>query len=130
MCIFPLIVWKPFILISLMNWKNFVWKGVRKRGFTFLKISIVFGFLVFLFLAHLSWKFKWAFLIACCPSYNVYLYDFSHSRTTYFNQPWHKASLGEWDLSLLKRRVTLFFQGEIIAKQRKYILMTFKTLLL
>jgi hypothetical protein len=59
----------------------------------------------FPFLAHLSWKLKWAFLIACCPasvclsvclSVNFYIFDF-FSRTTGpiltkldTNHPWVK----------------------------------------
>jgi hypothetical protein len=34
-----------------------------------------------LFLAHLSWKLKWAFLVVRGPSVNVYIFDFL-SRTT------------------------------------------------
>ena len=49
------------------------------------------------FVGHLSWKPKWAFLIACSPALSVH---FSHFRLLLknhwvnFNQTWHKAPLG------------------------------------
>jgi hypothetical protein len=66
-------------------------------------------------LAHLSWKLKWAILIACCPSsvrlsVNFYISDF-FSRTTRSiltkfgtNHPWGKGILnctneGDWPFS-------------------------------
>ena len=77
------------------------------------------------FLAHLSWKLKWAYLITChpssvclsvclsvCPSVN-----FSHfhlllqNHWANFNQTWHKVSLGEGDSSLFKWRATPFPKG-------------------
>jgi hypothetical protein len=58
------------------------------------------------FLAHLSWKLKWAFLIAPCPSFvNFYIFNFFF-RTTgpIFNLTWHTSSLGEGDANLFKWR--------------------------
>jgi hypothetical protein len=68
------------------------------------------------FLAHLSWKLKWAFLITGCPS-SVYLSirlsvcKLLHFRLllqnhwTNFNQTWYKSSLGGGgDSSLFKGR--------------------------
>ena len=77
------------------------------------------------FLAHLSWKLKWAFLITCRPS-SVCLsvcvsvrpsINFSHfhlllqNHWANFNQTWHKASLGEGDSSLFKWRAPPFCKG-------------------
>jgi hypothetical protein len=49
------------------------------------------------FLAHMSWKLKWAIPITCCPSVNFYILDF-FSRTTGpiltrlgTNHPWEKG---------------------------------------
>jgi hypothetical protein len=54
------------------------------------------------FLAHLSWKLKWAILIACCPSsICLSVRKLLHFRLLLqnhwanFNQTWHKSSLGE-----------------------------------
>ena len=77
--------------------------------------------ILFIFLAHLSWKFKWAFLItyrpsSVCPS--VYLsVNFSHfhlllqNHWANFNQTWHKVSLGEGNSSLFKWRAPPFSKG-------------------
>ena len=52
------------------------------------------------FLAHLSWKLKWAFLIACClssvcPSVNFWHFQvLLQNHWENFNQTWHKASMG------------------------------------
>ena len=126
-----------------------------------------------LFVAHLSWKLRWVFLITCCPSVHLTvckLFTFSSSsleplgqfqpnlaqsilgwmrfkcvqmndpfsrgynykiakihwrnlknllknHRTNVNQTWHKASLGEGDLSLFKWSPPLaLFQGKIITK--------------
>ena len=72
----------------------------------------------FPFLAHLSWKLKRAFLIACRPSsvwpsgrlavnfsqFNLLL----QKHFANFNKTWHKASLGEEDSILFKWRVKPF----------------------
>ena len=77
------------------------------------------------FLAHLSWKLKWAFLITCRPSSvrpSVYpsvclSVNFSHfhlllqNHWANFNQTWHKVFLGEGDSSLFKWRATPFPKG-------------------
>ena len=73
------------------------------------------------FLAHLSWKLKWAFLITCRPSSvrpSVCLsVNFSHfhlllqNHWANFNQTWHKASLGKGDSSLFKWRAPPFSKG-------------------
>ena len=72
-------------------------------------------------LAHLSWKLKWAFLIAChwssvCPFIRLFanfsLFQlFLLNNWADFNQIWHKATLVKSDSSLFKWRVTPFFKG-------------------
>jgi hypothetical protein len=49
------------------------------------------------FLAHLSWKLKWAILIAHCPSVCKLLHFrlLLQNHRANFNQTWHKSSLGE-----------------------------------
>ena len=69
------------------------------------------------FLAHLNWKFKWAFLVACCQSVRPSaccqstrpsvssLFIFSlplQNHCVNFNQTWHKTSFSEMDSSLFK----------------------------
>ena len=78
------------------------------------------------FLAHLSWKLKWAFLITCrpssgcpsvCPSVCLSV-NFSHfhlllqNHWANFNQTWYKVSLGEGDSSLFKWRATPSKRGD------------------
>jgi hypothetical protein len=65
----------------------------------------------FAFLPHLSWKFKWAFLIACCPASVclsicklLHFWVLLQNHYTNFNQTWHKSSLGEGDSSVFKGR--------------------------
>ena len=66
------------------------------------------------FLAHLSRRLKWAFLIKICPLSVVVIVNFSHfhlllqNHWANFNQTWHKASLGEGDSSLFKWRTPPF----------------------
>ena len=70
------------------------------------------SYLLFFFLAQLSWKLKWAFLIACCLSSVCQSVNFSHfqlllqNHWANFNQTWHKASEGKGDSSLFKWRAT------------------------
>ena len=95
------------------------------------------------FLAHLSWKLKWAFLITChpssvclsvCPSIRLSV-NFSHfhlllqNHWANFNQTWHKASLGEGNSSLFKRRALPFSKGRYL-RNIKNTLTKFKNLLL
>ena len=79
------------------------------------------------FLAHLSWKLKWAFLIACrpssvCPSVCLSV-NFSHfhlllqNHWANFNQTWHKASLGEGDSKEGSRPFQRGDNNEIAKKQ-------------
>jgi hypothetical protein len=63
------------------------------------------------FLAHLSWKLKWAILITFCPSSVclsvcklLHFRLLLQNRWANFNQTWHKLSLGGGDSSLFKRR--------------------------
>jgi hypothetical protein len=74
------------------------------------------------FSAHLSWKRKWAFLIAFCPSsvcpsvwrLSVSLFHFQlllQNRWANFNQSWHKSFLGKEDSELNKWRTTPFPKG-------------------
>ena len=73
-----------------------------------------FLFHIDMFLAHLSWKLKWAFLITCRPSSLCLSVNFSNfhlllqNHWANFNQTWHKVSLGEGDSSLFKWRATSF----------------------
>jgi hypothetical protein len=79
-----------------------------------VRASVRLGSFNFLdFLAHLSWKLKWAFLIALCPSsvrlsvcpsvrpsvcLSVRLLHFQlllQNRWANFNQSWHKSSVGK-----------------------------------
>ena len=82
--------------------KNLHFWKIRNRGrrFSFIYAS---------FLAHLSWRLKWAFLIKICPlSVVVVVVNFSHfhlllqNQWANFNQTWHKASSGKGDSSLFK----------------------------
>ena len=68
------------------------------------------------FLAHLSQRIKWAFLIKICPlSFFGVVVNFSHfhlllqNHWANFNRTWHKASLCKVDSSLFKWRPPLFF---------------------
>ena len=73
------------------------------------------------FLAHLSWKLKWDFLITFCPSSvrpSVCLsVNFSHfhlllqNQWANFNQTWHKAFISGGNSSLCKWRATSFSKG-------------------
>ena len=90
------------------------------------------------FIAHLSWKPKWAFLITCRPSSvrpSVCLsVNFSHfhllqNHWANFNQTWHKVSLCEGDSSLFKRRAPPFSKGRKLGN-KKNKLTTVKNLLL
>ena len=86
---------------------QFQWKCLRKNN---LKMDETF-------LAHLSRRIKWAFLIKICPLSVVvvvvlvvgvvdvnYSHFLSHLQKHWanYNQTWHKASLGDEDSSLLK----------------------------
>jgi hypothetical protein len=77
------------------------------------------------FLAHLSWKLKWAFLIVRCPSSvrpsasvsvrlsvkQLHFRLLLQHRWANFNQTWHKASSGKGDSELYKWRTTPFPKG-------------------
>ena len=75
----------------------------------------------------LTWKVfrslepKWALLIDTWPL-SIVVVNISHfccllqNHYANFIQTWHKASLGDGNLSLLKWRTKFFFQGEMIAK--------------
>ena len=73
---------------------------------------------IFLFLAHLNRRLKWAFLIKICPLFVVVVVvvvvNFSHfhlllqNHWANFNQTWHKTSLGEGNSSLFKWRAPPF----------------------
>ena len=71
------------------------------------------------FLAHLSRRLKWAFLIKICPLsvVVVVVVNFSHfhlllqNHWANFNQTWHKAPLGKGDSSLFKWRAPPFSKG-------------------
>ena len=83
------------------------------------------------FLAHLSWKLKWAFLITCCLSVclsvcpsvcKCFTFSFSFQEPQGQFQPnLGQASMGDGDSSLFKWiKVHALFQGEIIGKYWKY----------
>ena len=65
------------------------------------------------FLVHLSWKLKWAYLIAFRPS-SVCLKPPGH-----FNQTFYKVSMGRWQM-----KGHAFYQGEIITKKRLKVFST------
>jgi hypothetical protein len=80
----------------------------------------------FYFLAHLSWKLKWAFLIARCPASVclsvrlsvrlsvcklLYFRLLLQNHWANFNQTWLKSSLGQGDSSLFKWRAMPFSKG-------------------
>ena len=72
-----------------------------------------------MFLAHLSWRLKWAFVIKICPlSVVLVIVNFSHfhpllqNHRANFNQTWHKASLGEGNSSLFKEGPRPFPRGD------------------
>ena len=100
-------------------WRGFVFHTLR----TFL---IDIKLYRIMFLAHLSRRLKWAFLIKICPlsvvvvvvvTVVIVVVNFSHfhllpqNQWTNFNQTWHKASLGEGDSSLFKWRAQPFSKG-------------------
>ena len=75
------------------------------------------------FLAHLSQRFKWAFLIKICPLFVVVVVvivviNFSHfnlllqNHWTNIYQTWHKASLGAGDSYLFKWMASPFSSGD------------------
>jgi hypothetical protein len=90
--------------------------------------KLIAGFLLVLlfptfptFLAHLSWKLKWAFLIVFCPSSfcpsvrpsvcKLLHFRLLQNHWANFNQTWHKWSLGRGDSKLFKWRGLLFSKG-------------------
>jgi hypothetical protein len=93
-------------------WDELIYK------FTFFLIVLF----IFVFLAHLSWKLKWAFLIARCPSvcpsanFNLHFGLLLQNHWTNFDQTWHKSSLGKGDKFVQRKEIALL-QGEIIAKE-------------
>ena len=115
---------KPIQVLSIFNHLNVgaLLEGanyeectnVRIQGFSGSKIR---------FLAHLSRRLKWAFLIKICPLsvvvvvVIVVVVNFSHfhlllqNHWANFNQTWHKASLGKGDSSLFKWRAAPFSKG-------------------
>ena len=92
------------------------------------KVFCILNYFCPVFLAHLSQRLKWAFLIKICPLSVVVVVvigvveprpfpggDSENTLTKLknlllqnhwanFNQTWHKTSLGEWDSSLFKWR--------------------------
>ena len=81
------------------------------------------------FLAHMSWKLKWAFLIACCPSsvrLSVCLYvllsvNFSFSSSSQeplgqFQPNLTQSILGWLEFNFVQMKGHALFQGEIIRK--------------
>ena len=81
--------------------------------------AIFYFFTPLLFLAHLSWILKWAFLIAFCRASVCLSVNFSYFQLLLknywanFNQTWHNASTGEGDSSLLKWRAPRpFLRGD------------------
>ena len=102
-----------FFSSKTSSWVLFLHR--KKQTFPDITVSLVS---YCCFLAHLSWKLKWAFLITCCPSSvcpSVCLsVNFSHfhlllqNHWANFKQTWYKVSLGEGDSSLFKWRATPF----------------------
>ena len=69
------------------------------------------------FLAHLSQRLFWSKFVCCCCCCLNFSSSSPEPLSQFFNQIWHKVSLGEGDSSLLKWRA--LFQGEIIMKLQK-----------
>ena len=86
---------------------DWIWKWINNLHSVQVLTCRLLKFLI----AHLSWKLKWAFLIACRPSVNFSHFHLLQNHCANFNQTWHKASFGEGDSNLLA-----LFQGEIIVK--------------
>jgi hypothetical protein len=104
--------------------RNILSSGYGKRSNPKTSVSYGTCFIpIISFLAHLSWKLKWAFPIASCPSSvrpsvypsvypskNFYIFDFfprttgSICHSANFNKTWHKSSLRGGDSSLFKWR--------------------------
>ena len=80
------------------------------------------------FLAHLSWKLKWAFLITCslcrlsvcpsiCPSiYNLFTFSSSPEPLGQFQPNLANCILGWRGYKFVQMKDPAFFQGEIITK--------------
>jgi hypothetical protein len=63
------------------------------------------------FLAHQSWKLKWAFLIVCPSVYKLLQFRLLQNQWTNFNQTWHKSSLGGGESKFFKWRGLPFSKG-------------------
>jgi hypothetical protein len=104
-------------------WKKHVWVGHNNHPFVWsqteitLNVPVRISELIYikvyfsLFLAHLSWKLKWAFLIDRCPASGCpFVCKLLHFRLLLqnywanFNQTWHKSSLGRGDSSFVKKK--------------------------
>ena len=101
---------QSWLLYDLDLWPICEWQGVSLVRFTHS------------FLAHLSWRLKWAFLIKICPLFLVIVVvivviNFSHfhlllqNHCANFKQTCYNASLGEGDSSLLKWKAPPFSKG-------------------
>ena len=112
-------------LVFLCRGVVFTWRKCHIR-------SILFGKVLTSnlgpFLAHLSRRLKWTFLITICPfSVFVVVVNFSHfhlllqNHWANFNQTVHKLSLGEGIQVYSKMKGPALFQGQIITKLRKNI---------
>ena len=83
-----------------------------------------------LLFSYLSWKLKWAFLMACCLSFVCPSVNFSHfqrllhNHWANFDQTYHKAFLGGGDSNLFKWGPRPFPMGdnsEIVKLYWKYL---------
>ena len=98
-------------------WETVNIRMKNKRGLHYCSYAFICTYLQWLepFLAHLSWRLKWAFLIKICSSSVVVNFSHFHlllqNHWANFNQTWRKASLGKGDWSLFKWRAPPFSKG-------------------
>ena len=64
----------------------------------------------FIYLAQLSSKLKWSFLV-CLSGRKLFTFYLLQNHWANINQTWHKAFLAEEDSSLIKRRARPFAKG-------------------
>ena len=101
---------------------TFYWTKIEHLKYHKTSFLCFLQFHISLFLAHLSWRLKWAILIKICPLsvvnvvvvVVVVVVNFSHfhlllqNHWANLNQTWHKASLGKGDSNFFKWRAPPF----------------------
>ena len=107
--------------MNLFKWKHFSYHGLKRKCFVANQKLILVGFL-----AHLSWKLKWAFLITCRPSsvcssvclFICKLFTFPSSSPEplgQFQPNLAQTILGWRGFEFVQMEGSALFQGEIIA---------------